>query len=61
MGFAVGIAVDCPKSAQNEFKNGVYNSGLSLLNTCVRLRTTRGAKWRLPTTFLAHRKSRLEQ
>jgi hypothetical protein len=49
------------KIGQNEFKNGVYISGLSLLNTCVRLRPTGSAKSHLPTTFPAHRKSRLEQ
>jgi hypothetical protein len=49
------------KIGQNEFKNGVYISGLSLLNTSVRLRPTGSGKSHLPTTFLAHRKSRLEQ
>jgi hypothetical protein len=46
---------------QSEFKNGTYGSGQSLLNTRVRLQPTRSAKWRLPITFLAHGKSRLEQ
>jgi len=49
------------KIDQNEFKNGVYISGPSLLNTCVRLRPTGSAKLHLPTTFPAHRKSRPEQ
>ena len=49
------------KMGQNKFKNGVYNSGQSLLNTCVSMRPTLIAKSRVPTTFLARGKSRLVQ
>lgn len=50
-----------PQNRPKRVQNGVYISGLSLLNTYVRLRPTGSAKSQLPTTFLAHEKSRLEQ
>ena len=47
------------KNDQNKFKNGIYISGLSLLNTCVRLLETRSDESPLLTTLVTHRKSRL--